>query len=1652
MAKVRFLQDGNTVAAQEEKDENLLDLEGIQLDRNRLTDTFRDTNDFTTWSDRYKGLSGSKIRSKVSRRAREMASKALSGEMKLNDISTFVHNNQAFESDGTTKRRFLRKYDANDENTVNAIAARYLMDVMNRSKYTKKKPDATAAVATQTETETEQPTELPQYTVDYSSILGPDQNLTIQALSRITNKDKRVQAVRGLLSNYITSATKERDSQGKYSADTDWSFIDRYSGVLNHLKDYNTYNDRYNDIFTTDSSLAGVISGLIGDYGGNGGNGGGSGGGSDIPDSEKTEEQLLQERLQAEVRRKALADAERQLEETKRLNDLNDYRKNTWNSLSSDWSSTFNLPKSDFYDKHIEDIRKAYVTTGPDGKPAVDTEYLRYIEDTIGKIIGDYRREYLNKPKEERDPEYLSGEFNSEDKNLGALAGKTRIGRLMAYTKLLNELTGGKNYNLGNTTYDPYDQSIFAVYNGSLQRFNLKQAVNLGIIDRETANKYLDSGFEFKTSRMAKGGVLKAQLGMRIQDSDYSNIKLSDDVVDRYQKIIEEQNRAEAERLRDEANSRQIEKEVFERKGSLSTPEAKAALERKSSIVDSPADVARLTAAGSNLMSAIAALTGFSPASAGLGLVGTAANFTADAMDDSVTAGQMWKNGAMNVGLDVLSLVPFLGASAAGTKVVRAARSIVPILGAMAIVNADYKGTYDKLNKLVNGGWKSMSKQDWSDLMTGMSQIMGLTRTGASGVGAYRSRGAAATKSGKVRLKVNKDGKNSYIDVNEKDYLDIRKSGKGSHGEGRYNAQNETLQKMYGENVSLTGVQRGGLFSNKRYVYDQTQDTNRPLMGGWIHDMIYTPGGNTKAYKQGIDWMYNNKFSNASKNRNTRIRFGENAEVQRTNYTPPTPESKPSLMSRAKSRFSKKGKGKNETTEKPVEQATNTAPAAQTVEVTTAAPVVTNPTAKPVATPAVSSPAVVSASTSTAAPVTTTIDIPNVAPTPLNLKAVTYTPTVQDNSSTFRFEGSAFPVIPQRTVKPATSNKPATSKPSTVNPSTSKKNSVLAKKKEEHSNKKEGKSGYRRKKHGSKLLEGGLIMSFQTGGTVRNTYTNTEPSTFNTHLNLWGQVVKPAIIGKLDGLDTSEKRGEFSKGVDIIQSKLKDTRDVSGTGYGQDVIKKSNQSLRHQIEFQYYLPEGNERIGKAYEDKLLFRRGNTGDNAAGRWADGFHGNASALRTAMVTGSKNEDELFRNSQDYKDVRGVGAMRNMTYLPIKHLSDENTKYYGFQEMPELKAAGIVPPTTPSSSNPFTQIEGIELEPIEDDVDLEFTPIEDRDVKTKPTDLDKRKGNAGDTFKKLGVGLLGLADPIAATIVNNRAVRKAKEGLRPDLVDAYRTFSPVENDYWAKRNAQELAARGNRFGSRVANETADASLGNAAYLSAHSKGEDAIRQGDAVSSQRFYTTRHQAMEHENNNTARWTQAANANRASMNKVSAIKANMDANRMTHNYSQIWQPWMRENKAYAMMDATKRQAQAAQIQNLKNSEMFRVGVESGSGFTDPTEQQAWLRTNQGREYLNKFQREATENNPMYQSTRSYIRPGDYFPFFGKRGMRVRTSYSMNLGLDSFTKEFFKNERNARDNNTRSQIASATGARMFARDTMRNITDFNKMMTYANKKK
>lgn len=176
---------------------------------------------------------------------------------------------------------------------------------------------------------------------------------------------------------------------------------------------------------------------------------------------------------------------------------------------------------------------------------------------------------------------------------------------------------------------------------------------------------------------------------------------------------------------------------------------------------------ARLGSAVADLGAAVA---GFVPvygtiASAILGVGSTITNFITDATDDAVTSDEMWSNLGLNLGMDVLGLIPGGGAASKMGKIIKTLKGTVPLIVALpgvASMLANSPEIAESWKKAFDGdsedGGSKMDYQDYMNILQVLNVAAGATNISRN---MYQSSKKSVAHSDKIAVDVqvkNKSG------------------------------------------------------------------------------------------------------------------------------------------------------------------------------------------------------------------------------------------------------------------------------------------------------------------------------------------------------------------------------------------------------------------------------------------------------------------------------------------------------------------------------------------------------------------------------------------------------------------------------------------------------------------------------------------------------------------------------------------------------------------------------------------------------------------------------------------------------------------------------------------------------------------------------
>lgn len=1589
---VQYAQEGTkTKTVDKERDPDYLKIGDMELSRQSILDTSRDTGFTSKFFNSYRGFGGPKQREKIIAKRNQFINGVLEGKISLDGINTFVSNMPELQTTGKTKRRFLsRTYNTRDENTLNALGAAAALEVLRNSGYKSKEKEVKPVEGDTNGDGKVDDRDKEKYDTSFAGYLKSRgmtaDGVASAALSR--DENQRYGYTSQLFQNYLDSLNKAKES-GKYSPETDWSVIDTLGRVIPGLKDKTSYeaNRDYIDLNSRDADFIRILLGYAPAQQ------------EKDPYEGLTEDEIKQKKLQEQNQNLALQQSNldqeiKNKQAQNRLNATREYRELLDNVLG--WMSNQGDKPSTIQGYTIgtsgmdEDTNRRWNTAlgyvnPEDGNPAgyysgILSDIVKSFMNRGNQSVEDWRNARLggtkfgNKGIESwfsEDRGSVGDHLRSADIDFENLYANTTNDQFLSLILSRLRPEDLKQTRLfSSPSIDPYDGSItntgvFYADDKGIHYSPINDVYNAGKIDNATLQNYLldyinkkyNLTGEYQVVSQKNGGKTKKyQRGGLIYDTydyGYSGGTSGGGLVGQ----LDPDDTREIE-----ANKRRWANQDANLDRRLSGSPTSAGQVQEGLDFS---DWSRIAGTVANLASAVTAFTGFSPASAATGFGGTVVNLIADWADKDVSAWDTVKNFGINAGLDLISLIPFAGAATGVAKAVKSVRALLPIISYAAV--AYQAPDLIHLAQKAVTDTNRMTSQDWIDLLDGVNMVVsGITagknvmRGNRLARESYSDRINAGERTYRIKAE-DKNGKKVDVLASPDEWNKIA----GAKGLA---AKQAAFKEIYGDDFKLDGNPTKIIdHSNEGYNSMRPRDW---FTGPRTYNPVDYVSGRPVRGTGGRygEWLskFGNKREVVDPLKDRGVEVTANSIVDRETLWKKG-------IDRGKNIYNKLGRNKSNTTENKNASTQNNIPVPQTN-------------------------------------------------------------TQQAGTTRFVSDKKGWNIYKDR----------KTNKYYAVN-KTKNGNDELEEITDKNllaSLREKDKNGELFKRGGmipvGRFANGGRIYKYQPGGKTRNTFTEDSPLDYKGYNLLWGQTTGADLLNALKSVDAGGLDWGNSKFINMaqnLQGTYKGAVDVSGNGYDQTDIDQHAETGVHQQSYNTNWARGNKAIEDAISRGIITRRGSTGDNTKGGYTDNLHGLMNSLRTWGYAASDADRKAFESSDIYKQIRDMAARRGMVYKPIESLSGNGKYYYGFEEMPALGKA------KPGSIGQQTQT------PLPQTIDPNKvgTPGADpASIETESTGatLDPTDGLGGNGrgTGAAGVFLGNMLEPILKTRANNKATRDMVRAIRPNRMTAYRTQTPVENDYFAKRAASNRGAQIMSTADKIARSTADASLGAAAVLQGQSLANQEVAKGDVASRERFYKTRQEAMEHENANAARWTVAANANAAAENNANITKAQLNAQNRINNISGIWAPWMREQKAIGYQMANDRM----------QADIARSGV-------DMAKELAALRGNKTDEEWNtyltspKYAQKAAEIRARYQSANAGRSLFDYVnPIFtAKKGMKIKTSYEVNRkGMDEWSKNFFKNELKAKSDDTKRLIASSSGWMNYMKMLSDNVNQFNRVIKYA----
>ena len=425
--------------------------------------------------------------------------------------------------------------------------------------------------------------------------------------------------------------------------------------------------------------------------------------------------------------------------------------------------------EEDIYNRERDAFFNDYATKNPfkgtvSGYVASKTSYnpenvLQYIDTTHKGVINDYLKSAL-------DPRYFRGQLSHQNEQ-----GQDNLREHLA-NNLDLAINTGKLPKIDDETYAipgtyNYDNWSLITYNPVSRQYK-----ETSMLANDALKKiaYAEYDRRKKTPTNKEGGIIKLQYGGFVEDDSAYNA---------YREQFAKKKEEKKQQIQAKA------------KATDRTPEQVEAGERKP-MADGQdweyEDYARLVSAGADVGSMIASFVpGYgTAASAALGVGSTIGNFTADLADESVGVGSAFLNAGAGLGMDLIGLIPGLGAAGKGSKIVKNLLKVTPKLTTIWSASTSFAPAMQAFNKLKDKGAKEMTVDDWKALANGLTAAAGATRWGAA---AAKNKINTHKYGTTTRTVTTKSGK--QVQMSEEEFQRIKRAS-GIEG------QNEALQAVEG--------------------------------------------------------------------------------------------------------------------------------------------------------------------------------------------------------------------------------------------------------------------------------------------------------------------------------------------------------------------------------------------------------------------------------------------------------------------------------------------------------------------------------------------------------------------------------------------------------------------------------------------------------------------------------------------------------------------------------------------------------------------------------------------------------------------------------------------------------------------------------------
>ena len=343
---------------------------------------------------------------------------------------------------------------------------------------------------------------------------------------------------------------------------------------------------------------------------------------------------------------------------------------------------------------------------------------------------------------------------------------------------------------------------------------------------------------------------------------------------------------------------------------------------------------------------------------------------------------------------------------------------------------------------------------------------------------------------------------------------------------------------------------------------------------------------------------------------------------------------------------------------------------------------------------------------------------------------------------------------------------------------------------------------------------------------------------------------------------------------------------LSTTGYkpGTSPVSYNQGVYDRQTTFNKVAPGVNAAIEGLAKTGKITRAGVSGDNATSNFTDGYFGGQEYLRHGGMRGVTSDEQL----------KAINALANKKGL--EYYIDDATG------MAMLRPSALQAPIAPKFNTQTIDTSKAVINPTTGKVS--GLPNVGGAAPAKVTPSETRGTTSGGGIRRI----LGNLDPTAFIQAgrmmgniwnNNRVAAKTKEGLKPLLLDTYETPRQIVGDLATRQAYNNQAAQLESLAARP--RTSDASLQLAGKLEANSRANQLRTEGALADNDMIRRTGEAAWQNNAEAVARRSEVANRNRASMLGIDKAKKDIDAAKMSANWTSV-ENFMKEREYKAAMD------------------------------------------------------------------------------------------------------------------------------------------------------